>query len=290
MPRVTAVVVTFNRLALLRECLAALAVQTRAPDRVLVVDNASTDGTADAVRAEFPAVELLALPENVGGAGGFHAGMADAHARGADWIWLMDDDTIARPEALAELLAAPERASGLPRPRILASKAVWTDGRLHPMNANGLTKDTPLFLEASGRGLIPLRTATFVSLLVHRDVIDEFGLPLRHYFIWSDDVEYTGRVLRAHHGGYLVPTSVVEHRTKSSYTAVTESEGRFYYHVRNSLWMLRSSAWNVGEKLALVFTVLVTTRLYLTHRRFHRDALAVVARGVRDGLMPAPAD
>lgn len=119
---VCAIVVTYNRKELLRECLAALAAQTRPPDRVLVVDNASSDGTQAMVEAEYEEVELLALPTNQGGAGGFHEGMKRAHVDGAEWLWLMDDDTIPRPDALAELLAAPARLGSLPT--LLASKVV----------------------------------------------------------------------------------------------------------------------------------------------------------------------
>src|SRR5215210_1526363 len=112
-PVVWAVVVTYNRRELLSACLGAIAAQTRAPDHLLVVDNASTDGTRDMVAGEHPQAELLALPENRGSSGGFHAGMARAHGAGATWIWVMDDDTIPRPEALERLLAAPDPAPGL---------------------------------------------------------------------------------------------------------------------------------------------------------------------------------
>src|SRR3712207_5668423 len=131
---VCAVVVTYNRVDLLRECLEAVTGQTRAPDAVLVVDNASTDGTREMVREEFPAVELLELPANEGSAGGFHEGMKAAVARGVDWLWVMDDDTIPAPDALELLLDAPAHLDGLPPPALLASKVLWTDGRLHPMN------------------------------------------------------------------------------------------------------------------------------------------------------------
>src|SRR5262249_14986996 len=108
-PKVTAVVVTYNRRDLLLESLAAVLAQNRAPDSVIVVDNASADGTADAVRKAFPGVQLAELARNSGGAGGFAAGLALALAGAADLIWLMDDDTVPEPGALAALLAARDR-------------------------------------------------------------------------------------------------------------------------------------------------------------------------------------
>ncbi len=285
-PAVFAVVVTYNRRALLEECLAALAAQERAPDRVLVVDNASTDGTADYVRREHRDVQLLALSENQGGAGGFHEGLKAAHADGADWIWLMDDDTIARPDALAELLRVPDALGPLPDAALLSSKVVWTNGDLHPMNHPGFERDkTDRFIASCEQGLLPIRAATFVSLLVHRSTIDEHGLPHKHFFIWSDDIEYTARVTR-HRAGYLVPTSVVVHKTTKPYTAVTDTGGRFYYHVRNSLYMLRGHAWSRREKLSVIWFLLFTTNEYLRNNRFGRTSLLTVARGLRDGVRP----
>ena len=286
---VCAVVVTHNRLALLRECLTALAAQTRPPDQVLVVDNASTDETLEALARDFPEAGVLALPTNQGGAGGFHEGLRAAHAGGSDWVWLMDDDTIARPDALAELVAACADHPDLPSPLLLASKAEWEDGRLHPMNLPGFERYRPeLVIRAAEHGLLPLRTTTFVSVLVSREAVDRFGLPPKHFFIWSDDIEYTARILRGG-AGYLVPSSVVDHRTKAPHTAITTAGGRFYFHVRNTLYMIRGDAWSTMEKLPLVWVVLVTSIAYLRHNRFSRASAATVLRGLRDGVRRLPA-
>jgi rhamnopyranosyl-N-acetylglucosaminyl-diphospho-decaprenol beta-1,3/1,4-galactofuranosyltransferase len=288
---VCAVVVTHNRRAMLVECLAALAEQTRLPDRILVVDNASTDGTAELLRAEYPNVELLSLATNAGGAGGFYEGLRRAHADGFDWIWLMDDDTIPTPTCLEALLDAGDRAPGGP-PALLSSKAVWTDGRLHPMNYHGFERERTDEVVAAGElGLLPLRTATFVSLLVNRRAIDAHGLPLRRYFLWSDDIEYTARVLR-HEPGYVVPGSVAVHKTKQPYTAISASGDRFYFHVRNSLYMLRGTAWAPREKPSLLFGFLVSLLEYLVFNRFSPRVMPIIGRGLRDGLRrgaPTPA-
>jgi len=286
---VCAVVVTHNRLALLRECLSALEAQTRRPDRVVVVDNASTDATATAVRSEFPAAELVSLDFNRGSSGGFHAGLEAARAGDGEWFWLMDDDTIARPDALAELLAASAAVADLsPAPMLLASQVVWRDGRLHPMNTPGFERsDVARLVESAARGLLPLRVTTFVSLLVRRAAIDRHGLPPEHFFIWSDDLEFTARILR-HEVGYVVPNSVVEHRTRAAHTAVSDSGSRFYFHVRNTLFMVRGSAWNGIEKATLLYLLATTTGAYLQGAESRHRALQVVARGLRDGLLPLP--
>ena len=276
---VWAVVVTFNRRELLEQCLDALAAQTRPPDRVVVVDNASTDGTG-AWLAARDGVHVIALPENRGSSGGFHAGLAAAHAAGADWAWLMDDDTIPRPDALEQLLDADTDAI------VRASAAVWKDGRLHPMNVPGFERDAvaPL-VEAAGAGVLPLRTATFVSLLVHRRAVDAFGLPDTRFFLWSDDIEYTARITKGPGTrAVLVARSVVEHRTRTPHTAVTEAGGRFYFHARNTLYMVRGRSWTALEKLSLLYLLALTSLQYVRAGGSAR----VVARGLRDGLAPRP--
>src|SRR3954471_9716899 len=132
--RVCAIVVTYNRAELLRECLTALERQSRPVDRILVIDNDSGDGTPDVVRSGHPSAELVELGENRGGAGGFHEGTRRAYEDGFDWLWLMDDDTIPTETALEELLAAPAALEGLPRPLVLASRVILPDGTLHPFN------------------------------------------------------------------------------------------------------------------------------------------------------------
>jgi GT2 family glycosyltransferase len=281
---VCVVVVTRDRRALLVECLAALDAQLRRPDRILVVDNASSDGTPDLVRAEYPEVEVLTLSENGGGAGGFWEGLRRAHAAGYDWVWLMDDDTIPTPGALDALLGAADTLAE--PPALLSSKAIWTDGHLHPMNYQGFERSrVDAVVAGAERGLMPLRTATFVSLLVNRRTIDRFGLPLKRYFLWSDDIEYTARILREA-PGYLVPRSTVVHKTQRPYTAISTSGDRFYFHVRNTLYMLRGTAWAPREKPSLLFSLIMSIIAYARFNRFAPRIAPIILRGLRDGLKP----
>ena len=241
--RVAAVVVTYNRRDLLLEALAAVHAQSRVPETVIVVDNASGDGTAAAVRAAFPAVHLAELATNSGGAGGFAYGMALALADAADLIWLMDDDTVPEPGALEALLAA-RQAHPAPPPALVASRVVWTDGRPHPMN----TPRTKPFagqaerLAAAEAGCTPIRSASFVSVLVDAAQCRRRGLPQADYFLWNDDFEFTTRLLRGN-AGLLCPASVVVHKTATfGSTNVDPGPQRFFYEVRNKIWMLKTRA------------------------------------------------
>ena len=132
MPAIAAIVVTFNRKALLTHCLQALLAQSAPLWRIVVIDNASTDGTETALRQagllDQPIIHYTRLPENIGGAGGFAHGMQLAFDAGAEWFWLMDDDAMAEREALAALLALA------PQPEhVYGSSAVFREGKYHMM-------------------------------------------------------------------------------------------------------------------------------------------------------------
>jgi rhamnopyranosyl-N-acetylglucosaminyl-diphospho-decaprenol beta-1,3/1,4-galactofuranosyltransferase len=272
--------VSFNRRDLLREALAALAAQTRAPDALVVVDNGSTDGSPDLVRAMAPTADLVETGVNTGGAGGFAIGMqraVDAHA--ADLVWVMDDDTVPEPTALAELLRGREAA---PKAAMFASRPIWTDGRPHPMN---VPRHRPHWAKSRGvgelpAGMVPIRTASFVSLLVRADLIRRRGLPIASYFIWNDDFEFSARMAR---GGYglLCPDSVVVHKTKALASSDLDPGERFFYEVRNKLWTFRfSPCFRSGERLLYMAATL--RRWVLT---FVRSAdRGVLWRGLRAGL------
>lgn len=278
-----AVVVTHNRRDLLRECLEALHAQTLPLDRVLVVDNACTDGTGAMLARDFPQVEVLVLPVNEGSSGGFHEGMRRGLELGFAWLWVMDDDTIPAPDALERLLAGAERLDDLPEPVLLASRIVWRDGRVHPLNTPGLrTGDMDLFLRATQRQVLPLRWNTFPAALLKREALERHGLPLKHFWIWGDDIEFFLRLLRDE-VGYVIPDSVAEHRTK---TAAPPWEGgdRFYYAVRNGIYILRGAALSPEEKRGQAIVLAGQIQRYLATTRLRPHGVRLVLRGVRDGI------
>ena len=285
LPSVCAVVVTHNRTELLARSLDCLAAQTRPADRILVVDNASTDGTPDLLAARSD-VEVLRLPENVGGSGGFRAGVEHAHRGGHDWLWLLDDDTLADPGCLQALLDGAARA---PRPPdVMASVVVWKDGTLHPMNRPWLRPSwRAAYAEGAREGLALIRANTFVSALVHRRAIDAHGYPPGHYFIWLDDIAYTGRILRDGYG-YIAPDSVVRHWTPKPYNTVTDARERFYYKIRNHLWLLRGDSFGGLERVLYARALAQAIRVYLRDSPDRRRAAKTVARGIRAGLGREP--
>ena len=286
-PRVVAAVVTRDRRELLEQSLAAVLGQSRPPDRTVVVDNASRDGTSEMLASAFPQARVVRLEENAGSAGGFHAAIDTGLHEGADWLWLLDDDCFPHPTALAELLAAAERASGPDPPALLCSRVEWRDGRPHVMNRPILrTADQDALLDALGGGLLPVRAATWVSVLISRDAVERSGLPLRQLFYQADDIEYTARILRDARG-YFVPASVVEHRTPGQHTPM-DDDHRFLHHVRNTVLMLRGSAWAAHEKPPVMWWLVQSSAVYLRRNRLSGSSLRTLVRGLIDGARLSP--
>ncbi|WP_270584491.1 glycosyltransferase family 2 protein [Bacillus smithii] len=284
MKDVCAVVVTYNRKELLQECLEALLAQSCKVNKILVVDNASTDGTPEFVKSFFPEVHLLQLTSNIGGAGGFHEGIKWAYERGYDWIWVLDDDTITLNDTLEQLFKAYNEFPIEKKPHLLASKVIWSDNNLHPMNLPIINKSDfeTIFLAASF-SCVSLRASSFVSLLLHRKVIEQNGLPLKEYFIWNDDLEYTSRILK-NGFGVLNPKSIVIHKTKSKYTPVESSGNRYYYEVRNKLWLLKTDSLFKKEKVKIFLSMLLNIFKYLKYNNYKFSSWVTILKGIKDGL------
>ena len=287
-PRVVAVVVSYNRRDLLIEGLNAIYSQSRRPDAVIVVDNASTDGSAAAARSHFPEARVVELAMNYGGAGGFAYGMALALAQGAGLIWVMDDDTVPEPGALEAMLGARASYQGTP-PVLLASRVVWTDGRDHPMNS---PRPKPLARQAertiaAAAGCTPIRSASFVSVLVDAQECRRRGLPRADFFLWNDDFEFTTRLLRGQ-VGLLCPASVVVHKTRAFGSTDVDPGERFFFEVRNKIWTFRSGSLAPVEKV--LYGVSTLRRWVLTYTKSaDRGALrSAFGRGIAAGWRSSP--
>jgi rhamnopyranosyl-N-acetylglucosaminyl-diphospho-decaprenol beta-1,3/1,4-galactofuranosyltransferase len=287
--RVVAVVVTWNRRTLLAESLRAIQEQTTAPWRTIVVDNASDDGTAELLRTDFPTADVVATRTNIGGAGGFALGLDRALRTDCDAVWLMDDDTVPEREALQALLIA-RRQYGHSVPALLASRVVWTDGRDHPMNTPRVKPGASVeeIADAAGVGCTPIRSASFVSVLVDAACARQRGLPIADYFLWNDDFEFTTRVLRGSRGLYC-PASVVVHKTASFGSTNADPGARFYYEVRNKVWLfLRSRGLSPTEKVLYGGSTLRRWTRTLVASSERATLLRALRDGLRAGLLTRP--
>lgn len=262
---VTAVVVTYNRLALLQQCLAALCAQTVRGFTVLVVDNASTDGTADYLKTlDMPGLVCRNPGKNLGGA---RAALPTASGRlqpsaarrFGSWTTIHSPT----PTALETLLAADAAHGG--DYGWLSGRALAPDGADQPMNLQRKTMYRDIDGFGDGKGEIPAVMASFVSLFLRVETVRQFGLPIAEFFIWSDDWEYTRRISREK-PCYVVPSSRVVHAMQNPGVVniakdVPARWARYRYFYRNDvvlyrregvigwLWLLAKDAWHTVQVL-----------------------------------------
>jgi len=204
---VAVVVVTFNRAELLGRTLDGLAAQTRAPDVVIVVDNASTDHTRDVLDAhQGLSLQRIHLDTNTGGSGGFHAGVEAAFDQGFDRIWLMDDDVVPAPDCLALLMDIDEPCLMSVREDVrghLVEKAATSFDLSRPwsIRPKRSSVETAYGDRAAMPELVEIEAVAFEGFLVRREVIAAIGLPDDSFFIFYDDVDLA---LRARRAGYRI--------------------------------------------------------------------------------------
>jgi GT2 family glycosyltransferase len=312
---IAAVVVTFNRKTLLTACLDSLLAQTHPLDGIYIIDNHSTDGTYDSLldRGLIAAVDAhdagvaetvtgvtlpghpnrqsdihyVRLSENTGGAGGFHEGMKRAVEAGFDWLWVMDDDLRAAPEALAVLvqkkgeLEAAERAPFVLNSLVLAQDSDSDDELAFPLqelSAAGLPKPRVYYWRLSDvqgqiRNGLYRWACPFNGMFLPVQAVTEVGLPNVDFFIWGDESDFLWRVARRFEI-YTAVNSKVHHPRFQAAAFNWKS----YYQIRNMFVVNRHFSFPVLRNLRLILLSLITGL------RHGRAGLTLVLRAVSDGL------
>lgn len=243
---VAAVVVTYNRLQKLKKVLSALERQTVLPSTIIVVNNASTDGTGlflsdyknSSEISDKCSIAIIEMEKNVGGAGGFSKGIKEGYLSGADYVWVFDDDGYPEPDALEKLLegysgAVKELGPDVP---YACSVVTFTDGSICEMNNPVPTWDWGRLL-VKGQNSVMTTSCSFVSVLFPKWVIEKYGLPYKEYFIWFDDSEYTTRITRVCPGIQVLDSVIVHDMGNNkgvNYSMIDDDNAwKFAFGIRN---------------------------------------------------------
>ncbi|MCR4703909.1 MAG: glycosyltransferase [Saccharofermentans sp.] len=289
MNEVVAIVVTYNRKEMLLECIEHLLLLRNAKCDVLVIDNASTDGTGDALISYIDSNKIIYCNTgtNTGGAGGFHFGMTEALKRGYKFLWLMDDDAVPEPDSLSAFLDADRELEG--KYGFLSGIAKWTDGSLCKMNLQktGLKKTITDHTSAT----VPVIMATFVSFFVKAETVKQIGLPIKEFFIWADDIEYSRR-LSLEYPCYAVNGSIVIHNMKSNDKVGIEhdEEDRFSRYkclYRNEVYIYRREGLK-GRLYLFIRVGLHLTRVLFRAKESRLEKIRIILNSYREGSVFKP--
>ena len=215
--KIAAVVVTYNRKELLKECLDALLAQTHPLDSIILIDNASTDGTPEFLKEkgflDNPKIDYVRLSENSGGAGGFYEGMKRGYEKGFDWLWLMDDDAKPANDAL-EKLCMTTSSTSTPENLCFYSAYMSPDGKrfTEPI---GIVEGNQTISYLELKEILKHRViegtgGPFLGFLLPRRVVEQIGLPRNDTFIWGD-YEYLFRIRESGFKIYYNFNSIIWH-------------------------------------------------------------------------------
>lgn len=288
-PLIVVVVLNTNRRADTLACLESLAHSRYANQQVIVLDNASTDGSVPAIRAAFPGARLVSLQSNLGYAGNNNVGITEALALGADWVLVLNEDTVVHPDCLSGMARV-----GVSDPRIgMLGPLVFhhdepdiiqsADGRLGPRwESEHLGQNEP----DRGQYASP-RDVDWISgcgILARATLIEQVGMLDERFFYYWEETEWCLRARRAGWRVVQVPQARLWHKgVRRDYRP---SPDITYYNTRNRLLMMRkhkAPAWQIARVSGQNLKTLLSWSIRPKWRgmRDHRNALA---QGMMDGV------
>ena len=290
--KIVAVIVTYNRISLLKECINALLTSSIVPD-ILIVNNASTDGTKEYLldlvnKTKDINIFLYNMSTNLNGAGGYNIGIKEAAKMDYDYIWLMDDDTIVNYNSLEKLLEVAYDLND--QFGFLSSKVLWIDGTICKTNVQRLRVAKKI--RDFNSKLVKVDFASFVSLLVKRTDVLKVGLPIKEFIIWTDDLEWTRRLTNKNiyeyaKNGYLCNKSIVTHKCKNNFgvTIVKDTSDRldrYKYIYRNDVVCFRREGIR-GHLFMLVRNIYHIFRILLFSKNNRIKKINTLLKGYIDG-------
>jgi len=238
--KVVVLIVTYNARKYLDGLFGSLARRQDGPHQVeiLVVDNASTDGTADAVAAAYPWVKLVRSAANSGFAGGNNVGLRQALASGADHVYLLNQDTEVEPGFLLEALAVAGSADDVGSVQSLLllhpdrDRINSTGNAIHFLGF-GYCRDNGRRLAGTKLDQREIAYGSGAGLLLSAAALRRVGLFDEILFLYHEDLDLGWRLRLAGFRNVLAPRSVIYHKYEFS-----RSVGKFYYMERNRYLVL----------------------------------------------------
>ena len=289
---VLTIVVTYNRVELLKECLNAINNSTKKSD-VLIIDNNSTDGTKKAIKdikQEYRTqIYYVNTGINLGGAGGYNKGLLEAVRLSVGkkhkykYFYLMDDDTIIKRDALKKLILTATSLND--NFGFLSSKVLWKDGSICKTNVQRMAVAKKI--NDFTTDLVQVDYASFVSLLIKEEDVIELGLPIKDFFIWSDDLEYTRRFSRRAKS-YLVNGSVVVHKCAENYGVdITREKDinrieRYKYIYRNDVYTFKKEGIRGYAFLFIRFIYHMLKIIFIASKK--TDKIKTIIKSHMDGF------
>ena len=286
MLKINIVIVTYNRLNLLKEAVRAAVNQTYKAHRIFIVDNCSTDGTDHFLRnLEYDQITVTRTSRNIGGAGGFAEGVRLCENSGDyDYLMLIDDDAILNLDCLEALASAINKHPNVPA----LSTVVRTNGEIDTGHRQRfaprlLARLSNVPREEYEQDYFVCDVATFCGIAIKNPIIKRIGLPKADFFIWNDDVEYSVRIDQF--GGILnVNNACLNHKTTAAPPTKMLS-WKSYYGYRNLLAITRRHMTPIATMYQIVRITAYAFLFWAKRQKVNgENALSVCFAAIKDGL------
>jgi len=285
---IAAVIVTYNRIECLKKSLELYVNQSYKPQRIIVVDNCSTDGTVDYLK-DWEMIDhkifkkVIYLNSNQGGSGGFYAGLKDAiEYDDIDWIWVADDDAFPALDAFEKAKDFINNNQKLIESSSAICGVCSFDNHVSPIQRSFLKKtifgvqEFPINEDYyKGKDYFKINLYSFVGTIMKKENLKQAGLPRKDFFIYQDDLEHSVRMGKT--GDIYCVTSIkIEH--KDNVGPKNETSWRDYYASRNLTVMYKEhfGKWSLFWR--------IIRRLLFSLLTFNMSKHKVVKLAIKDGL------
>jgi GT2 family glycosyltransferase len=244
-PKVSIIMLVWNSYEVTRDCLLSLRKLDYPAFETILVDNGSVDGSGERIAREFPEVKYIRNEQNLGFTGGNNVGMRQALKEGANYVLLLNNDTIVSPNFLAEMIRVAEADGriGMVNPKIYyfePSDKIWYAGgayirwKTFPVHFGLRQRDDGSYNETK-----EVSFATGCALLVRAETTRKVGLLDDTFFLNYEDVDWSARVIEAGYKAMYVPNSVIWHRDSYDTKKNAGLARRDFYNMRNAVLCAR---------------------------------------------------
>jgi len=289
--KVGIVILNWNGSAHTFACIESLRRSTYPHWEILVVDNGSRDGSPEKILERFPDITLIRNAANLGFAGGNNVGIDAALISGADYVLILNNDTVVHPEMVLELVVAAHQSGDR---AVVCPKIYWSGDPTRLWYAGGRVNLWTGRFTNIGRNQFdhvsedsPAETdfATGCCMLVPRHVLERVGKFDANYFLYCEDVDWSLRCSRAGFRLLCVPRAKLWHVEGGASGGMTTA--RHYFPVRNGIWTVLKHGHLFQKITCLGFFFPMRVLLGIARMVVKQQWRAVVAqlRGSRDGVL-----
>ncbi len=280
-PKVSVIILNWNNASDTLECLESLKHLDYPNFHILVVDNGSTDNSPAIIREKYPGIEITETRQNLGYAEGNNAGIRSAMEKGADYIFILNNDTKTAPDLLTKLVDAAEASPdiGMVGPQVYCTDPadiLFAAGSLVEWEKGNIIHRGMFKKAAACPELLRTEEVDFIvgcGVLVKKCVIEQIGILNPAYYLNYEDVEWGIRAKLAGYKIIYVPAAQMWH--KVSATLGLASPANTYYMTRNALYFFRHNApgiWKWIAPLRIMFRTVWTVLAWTVKNEYHTSS------------------